>query len=94
MKGILTFTLAAGVAITTTTIAHAAGSKPVANPTKAPVTTPASSPFSALELTLDRSSLTRELNRLNELLNLQDMGEETSTGDVPPTMKSAGAWTF
>jgi len=94
MKGILTFTLAAGVAITTTTIAHAAGSaKPIPNATKAPVTTPATSPFSAIGLTLDRHTLTRELDRLNELINFQEQGDET-TGSVPEMVKSNPVWTW
>ena len=70
MKGFLTFTLAAGVAITTTTVVQAAGvGKGAMNADRTP-SSQTQAPMSVGSmngLTLDRSALNRELSRLNDL---------------------------
>ena len=69
MKGFLTFTLAAGVAISTSSIVQAAGvAKGAGSVNRTP--TIAQTPMSTggAGLTLDRTSLNRELDRLNAML--------------------------
>ena len=69
MKNFLSFTLAAGVAITTTSVVHAAGvPKAATNGTKAVATRVASVGVGASAI-MDRSSLNRELARISELLS-------------------------
>ena len=95
MKGFLTFTLAAGVAITTTSVAHAAGTgnaKGGLNVSKAPAVAQASMGISGLGLTFDRTSLTRELDRLNQLLATNDDDGEAT--DAPAQQKAVGAWNW
>ena len=96
MKGFLTFTLAAGVAITTTSIAQAAGvGKGVVN-TDRTASTQTQAPMSVgalVGLTLDRSALNRELSRLADLLQPLDGEEEAGSTAMPLQRKSIGAWT-
>jgi hypothetical protein len=97
MKSLLTFTLAAGVAITTTSIAQAGGvgkvaanaERTAATQTKAPMTTGAMA-----KLTLDRPALNRELNRLRALL--QPIYEDPQGGAVDTSARSMGEgiWTY
>jgi len=94
MKGFLTFTLAAGVAISTSTVVQAAGVGRVStNFSKAPAT--AQSPLSvgSLSIGLDRIALTRELNRLNEMLSPQD-GIDSEAGTDASVKTKAGIWSF
>ena len=96
MKGFLTFTLAAGVAITTTSIAQAAGvGKGALNADRA-VSAQFQAPMSIGALgafTLDRAALNRELDRLNSLLEPMDGDAEGAAATMPVQRKSAGAWT-
>ena len=96
MKGFLTFTLAAGVAITTTSIAQAAGvskgslnaDRSAATQKQEPMSIGAMSGFS-----LDRAALNRELNRLSVLLEPEYLNEESGTGNQPVERKtSVGGW--
>ena len=97
MKGFLTFTLAAGVAITTTSIAHAAGvgkgslkvDRSVSSQTQAPMSIVAMG-----GLTLDRAALNRELNRLSDLLEPTDADEAAASVNGPVQSKSGGIWSF
>jgi hypothetical protein len=91
MKGLLTFTLAAGVAISTTSVVHATGVvKGASNANKAPASAQAPMGIGSMGITLDRVSLTRELDRLNSMLNPSD-GEENSAG---LTQKTTPTWTY
>lgn len=94
MKGFLTFTLAAGVAITTTSVSAAGAiSKQAASASKAPQSTSAPSTLSGLGLALDRMSLRRELDRLNSLLSPISEGDEEVA--MPTLQKTGGAnWTW
>lgn len=95
MKGFLTFTLVAGVAISTSSIVQAAGvAKGTANISKAPAVTQGASSIGAMGLTLDRSALSRELNRLNELLAPVDGTSETDSSDATVRAKSGVVWSF
>lgn len=95
MKGFLTFTLAAGVAITTTSVAQAAGvgkgamnaSQTTSTQTQAPMSAGALAGFS-----LDRSSLLRELTRLNELMAPVDLEADANSSVQRKT--SVGTWTW
>jgi len=96
MKGFLTFTLAAGVAITTTSIAQAAGvgkgamnaGRSTATQTQAPMSIGAMGGFS-----LDRAALNRELNRLSVLLEPEYLNEESGSENQPVDRKmSVGGW--
>ena len=93
MKGFLTFTLAAGVAITTSSVAHAAGvGKGAMNADRTP-STQTQTPMSVGAMsgfTLDRSSLIRELSRLSELMA---PAEDVDGGNSTVQRKSVGAWT-
>jgi hypothetical protein len=97
MKGFLTFTLAAGVAITTTSIAQAAGvGKGVLNADRT-VSSQSQAPMGigALGgLTLDRAALNRELDRLNALLEPMDGDVEGAAASVPVQRKTIGTWTY
>ncbi len=95
MKGFLTFTLAAGVAITTGSVAQAAGvTKGAASLSKAPVAVQAPMGLGSMGLALDRVSLTRELERLNQMLNPSDDFEGNSTTNSPVPSKVTGMWTY
>ena len=92
MKGFLTFTLAAGVAITTTSIAQAEGV------TKGPATA-APMTFSApggalgsLGLVLDRTSLVREIERLGA--QIPDQMNEGEDAGAPVRTKTGGSWAW
>lgn len=97
MKSFLTFTLAAGVAISTSSISHAEG---VGRKGASPVTNNESAvqraPVNAVTLRgplLDRRALERELSRLSvETLQV----EEDGSFDVAPKInsKSSGVWTY
>ena len=94
MKGFLTFTLAAGVAITTTSIAQAAGVvKGPANASRAPATAPAPMGIGAMGISLDRTSLARELDRLNAMLN-QDDDLNLPTGQEDRVPSKMSNWTY
>ena len=96
MKNFLTFTLAAGVAITSTTIVHAAGVAKTGSAAKTSSSASRQAPAgtaNAGAVYLDRNSFNRELTRLSDLLtgpNSDDlMSEEGVVG-----RKSTGAYTF
>ncbi len=96
MKGFLTFTLAAGVAITTTSIAQAAGVGKAALNADRVASTRTQAPMSigALGgLTLDRVALNRELDRLTELIDPMNTEVDADIAAMPVQRKSAGAWT-
>ena len=96
MKGFLTFTLAAGVAITTTSIVQAAGvGKGAMNADRA-ASTQTQGPMSVGAmggLLLDRSALNSELIRLSELLAPVDGDEEGVSAGRTVQRKSVGSWT-
>jgi hypothetical protein len=97
MKGFLTFTLAAGVAITTTSVAHAASSsKGAMNVTKAPATAQAPMGIGALGITFDRTTLTRELDRLNQMLVPTDGSDDVVLEDDNAQVhhKVGGNWNW
>ena len=95
MKGILTFTLAAGVAISTTTVVHGAGlTKGVANVSKAPASAQAPQSITGLGMALDRQLLHRELSRLTELLVPEQLDEVVEGTTMPTTVKTAPVWTY
>lgn len=98
MKGFLTFTLAAGVAITTTSVVQAAGvgkgalngDRSASSNTSAPMSVGAMA-----GLTLDRTALNRELGRLRTLLEPLVSDEEGESANTPvQTKTSVGAWTY
>jgi len=97
MKGFLTFTLAAGVAITTTSVAQAAGvgkgamnaDRTASAQSQGPMSLGAMSGF-----TLDRAALSRELNRLATLLEPATGDEGNDTSNAPVKSKSLGEWTY
>ena len=97
MKGFLTFTLAAGVAITSTSIAQAAGvGKGAMNADRSPsAQTQSQSPMGVGAfggLSLDRSALNRELSRLNELLLV---GDDTEGGSGNASVnRKVGVWSY
>ena len=93
MKGFLTFTLAAGVAITTTSIAQAAGvgKGPMNADRTASMQTQAPMSIGAMGgLTLDRMALNRELTRLSELFAPMDGDEEG--GSASARVQEKIAW--
>ena len=96
MKGFLTFTLAAGVAITTTSVAQAEGV--VKGAASGNLTAPAMlapQGLSAMGMTLDRMALNRELARLTDLLTANESVDESATAPATPiTTKSLGTWTY
>ena len=97
MKSLLTFTLAAGVAITTTSIVHAAGTAKGAAKVERASTIQVSAPQylgTVSGLALDRSAMNRELNRLNDLLQPTSMNDELSEASVAVGKKSLGGWVF
>ena len=97
MKGFLTFTLAAGVAITTTSIAQAAGVGKGAMNADRTASTQIQAPMSVGAmggLVFDRTALNRELNRLSALLEPMNGDEESGAANVPVIRKSGTAWTF
>ena len=96
MKGFLTFTLAAGVAIATTSIAQAASVGRVAMNAERTATTQRQAPMSIgamSKLTLDRPALNRELSRLSALLEPVNEEQEVGTAD-DEGQKQVGVWTF
>jgi hypothetical protein len=96
MKGFLTFTLAAGVAITSTSIAQAAGVAKGAMNADITASTQIQAPmgFGAMGgLVFDRTALNRELTRLNELLAPVDGDEEGGVANETVQRKSVGVWT-
>ena len=95
MKGFLTFTLAAGVAISATSIAQAEGvvkGAASANRTSSIAQSPMG--VAGLGLTLDRVALNRELSRLNELLLAGDADSVTSNSTPSVQEKSVPIWTY
>lgn len=97
MKSFLTFTLAAGVAITTTSVVQAAGVAKGAPNTDRTASTQSQAPMSVGTLSglvLDRSALNRELNRLSTLLQTVDGDEENGAAKRNVTRKLEGNWTF
>jgi len=94
MKGILTFTLAAGVAISTTTVVYGAGlAKGSANVSKSPVSAQAPQSITGLGMALDRQLLNRELNRLTDLM-APAQSDEVVEGTMTTTVKTAPVWTY
>ena len=94
MKGFLTFTLAAGVAITTTSVVQAAGLGKGAMNVERTSTSQTQAPMSVGTmngLQLDRSALNRELSRLSELLAPAGSEEE---GANAATQRKNYIWTF
>ena len=98
MKGFLTFTLAAGVAITTTSIAQAAGigkgpmnaDRTASSQTQAPM-----SIGTMGGLTLDRMALNRELSRLSTLLEPMVGDQEDGSSDAPVQRKlTSTGWSW
>ncbi len=97
MKGFLTFTLAAGVAITTTSIAQAEGvgkGAMNANRTASAQTQAPMSVGGMAGLALDRSALNRELSRLRDLLEPLDTQDDSESEGIPVQRKAIGTWTF
>ena len=93
MKGFLTFTLAAGVAITSTSVSARGNLTKVAVSPNAPQTASTPASLSGLGLALDRSSMIRELDRLNELLSPTEADQEMAP--MPATQKTGGVnWTW
>jgi hypothetical protein len=92
MKGFLTFTLAAGVAITTTSVSAGGNVTKIAATPKAPQTSSTPATLSGLGFALDRGSLVRELDRLNAMLAPTEAEEEVA---MPTTQKTGGVnWTW
>lgn len=95
MKGFLTFTLAAGVAITTTTVVQAAGvgkgamnaDRTISSQTQAPM-----SVGSMNGLSLDRSALNRELSRLNDLFVPSEVSEDEGASST--TKRKSMVWSY
>jgi hypothetical protein len=94
MKGFLTFTLAAGVAISTTSVTQAAGVKGAVNASKAPTSVQAPMSIGGMGLSLDRMALSRELDRLNAMLNPVDDLNQPANEDDRMAPKSFGTWTY
>jgi hypothetical protein len=97
MKGFLTFTLAAGVAITTTSVVQAAGVGKGAMNADRTASTQTQAPMSIGSmrgLMLDRTALNRELSRLSTLLEPMVGDEESETANAAVKRKSSGIWTF
>lgn len=97
MKGFLTFTLAAGVAITTSSIAQAEGVGKGAMNANRTASTQTQAPMSVgamAGLALDRSALNRELSRLRDLLEPLDTQEDSGSENIPVQRKAIGTWTF
>lgn len=93
MKGFLTFTLAAGVAITTTSVVQAAGVGKGALNVDRPSNSQIQAPMSVGSmngLQLDRSAISRELSRLSELLVPTGSEEEGSQA----TQRKSMAWSY
>ena len=94
MKGFLTFTLAAGVALTTSSVSQAAGpGKGAMNVSKTPSVSQSPVGIGGLGVTSDRATLTRELDRINQLLAAPDVGAEELT-NTPVQQKGGGLWSF
>ena len=97
MKGFLTFTLAAGVAITTTSIAQAEGVGKGAMNANRTASTQTQAPMSVgamAGLALDRSALNRELSRLSALLEPVATDEDGESESMPLQKKVATVWSF
>lgn len=96
MKGFLTFTLAAGVAITTTSVVQAAGvGKGALNADRA-ASTQTQMPMSVAAmagLTLDRTALNRELSRLSTLFEPTFGEEDSGSANEAVHRKTSGTWT-
>ena len=96
MKGILTFTLAAGVAITTTSVAQAAGVGKGAMNADRIASTQTQAPMSVGALgglVLDRVALSRELARLSDLLAPTNTEDDVESTNSSVQRKSVGNWT-
>ena len=95
MKNFLSFTLAAGVAITTSTVAHAAGVPKAATSGPKAVSTKVAPIGVGAAAIIDRSSLNRELTRISELLS-SPVGDEFGLADdsVAVGKKVSPSFTF
>lgn len=96
MKGFLTFTLAAGVAITTTSVAQAAGVGKGAMNADRIASTQTQAPMSVGALgglVLDRVALSRELARLSDLLAPTNTEDDVESTNSSVQRKSVGNWT-
>ena len=97
MKNFLSFTLAAGVAITTAQVAQAAGVTKVSSERLMTVQAQMpGSPTSAASAGFDRSSLNRELARISELVAPIGFSNDGLTEDssVSVTKKVGGSFTY
>ncbi len=97
MKSVLTFTLAAGVAISTASVAYAegAGRERASNAgAKAPAASLAPASAGVLSgFVLDRIALNRELSKLEDDLSPEDTTDD-GIAPVKSTTKSVGTWTY
>ena len=95
MKGFLTFSLVAGVAITSTSVVHAAGiAKGAASVSKAPASAQGPMAMNSMGLALDRMALSRELTRLNDLLTVPEGLDADAPGQDTPVTPKSGLWTW
>ena len=95
MKNLLSFTLAAGVALTTTTVAHGAGvSKTVAGQTGASARQVPAAVSTLAGSTFDRAVVSRELARISELLNPMTGDDYGLTEETTVSRKVSPAFTF
>jgi hypothetical protein len=96
MKSFLTFTLAAGVAVTASSIAHGEGTSKARAATGESTSISKQAPATIGTMSglfLDRTALNRELSKLQEDIELGDTLDEATT-PVRSTRKAAGIWTF
>ena len=95
MKNFLSFTLAAGVAITTTSLVHAASVPKAATNSQMSVSTRVAPATIGGMAILDRLSINRELARISDLLS-SPIGDEFGLGDdaAVVTKKVSPSYTF
>lgn len=95
MKNFLTFTLAAGVAITSAQVVHAAGVTRVSADRliKAQAQMPAS-PSATSAAKFDNAALNRELARISELLGPVGLNDGLMDDAVVVPKKTAGSFMF
>ena len=97
MKSLLTFTLAAGVAITTTSIVQAAGTpKGMAKVERSSAIQSSAPQYLGTVggLAIDRSVMNRELSRLSELIQPNLVDDEVSAGGTAVGKKLGGLWSY